>query len=299
LAVKRALKRPRTGGDRGDRDDDDRESVDEGSPVAVWLADPTNATHRDAAAEGIWDVRNRWKLGIIQSRTLDGICNMVKGYMSAGRTVREILAALEDPVTPVNQSVDWTSLRSDEEVVAFLRMTNAKPIRLLIVLHRPPGAAPVSPIPTGLEVWFPVDKFEPPLEYDDPIKDSDVVVRNIAGVGRRRMPTKDHTFEERKYKLREWIVRQQELLRIVKQTHWEKCPNAPIINSDHEDFCYIRNLKRPKCNTGARIVKARAVIPAGRRATALNRAHGVGRIRSKVQGIAAAQFAYEQLNPAG
>jgi len=113
------------------------------------------------------------------------------------------------------------------------------------------------------------------------------------------MPTKDHTFEERKYKLRERIARQQELLRTVKRTHREKCPNAPIIDSDQKDFGYIRNLKRPKCNTGARIVQAHAVIPAGRRATALNRAHGVGRIRSKVRRIAAAQFAWEQLNPVG
>jgi len=41
------------GGDGGDVDDDDRESVDERSPVAVWLADPTDATHRDAAGEWI------------------------------------------------------------------------------------------------------------------------------------------------------------------------------------------------------------------------------------------------------
>jgi len=219
--------------------------------------------------------------------------------MPAGRTVREILAALEDPVTPVNQPASWTSLRSEEEVIAFLRMTNAEPIRLLIVFHRPPGAAPVSPIPTGLEAWFPVDKFKPPLEYNDPIEDSDVVVRNITGVGRRRMPIKDHTFEERKYTLRERIARQQELLRTVKWTYRDKCPNAPIIDSDHEDFCYIRNLKRPKCNTGARIIKAHAVIPAGHQATTLNKAYDVGRIQSKVQGIAAAQFAWEQLNLAG
>jgi len=178
-------------------------------------------------------------------------------------------------------------------------MTNAKPIRLLIILHRTPSAAPVSPILTDLEAWFLVDKFEPLLKYDDPIEDNDVVVWNIVGVGRRRMPTKDHTFEERKYKLQERIARQQELLQTVKQTHREKCPNAPIIDSNHEDFCYIRNLKRPKCNMGARIIKAHAVIPAGRQATALNRAHGVGRIRSKVRGIAAAQFVWEELNPAG
>jgi len=219
--------------------------------------------------------------------------------MLAGRTVREILATLEDPVTPVNQPADWTSLRSDEEVIAFLRMTNTKPIRLLIVLHRPPSATLVSSIPTGLEAWFLVDKFEPPLEYDDPIEDSDAVVQNIVRVGRRRTPTKNHTFEERKYKLREQIAKQQELLRTVKQTHREKCPNASIIDSDHKDFCYIRNLKRPKCNMGARIIKAHAVIPAERRATALNRAYSVGRIQSKVRGIAAAQFVWEQLNPAG
>ena len=73
MTVKRALKRPRTGGDGGNGDDNDGESVDEGSLVAVWLANPTNATYWDAAGEWIWDVRNWQKLGIIQSRTLDGI----------------------------------------------------------------------------------------------------------------------------------------------------------------------------------------------------------------------------------
>jgi len=189
---------------------------------------------------------------------------MVKGYMPAGRTVWEILATLEDPVAPVNQPADWTSLQSDEEVVAVLRITNAKPICLLIVLHRSPSAAPVSPIPTGLEAWFSVDKFKPPLEYDDPIENSDAIVWNIVGVGRRRISTKDYTFEEQKYKLWERIARQQELLRTGKRTHQQKCPNALIIDSAHEDFCYIRNLKRPKCNTSARIIKAHAVIPAGR-----------------------------------
>jgi len=85
------------------------------------------------------------------TRTLDGIWDMVKTYMPAGRTVRQILTALKYPVAGSSQPTDWSSLRSDEEVVAFLQMTNAKPIRLLIVLHRPPSATPVSPVPAGLE----------------------------------------------------------------------------------------------------------------------------------------------------
>ena len=33
------------GGDGDDGDDNDGESMDKESPVAVWLADPTDATH--------------------------------------------------------------------------------------------------------------------------------------------------------------------------------------------------------------------------------------------------------------
>jgi len=59
LAVKRVLKRLRTGGDGGGGDDDDEEEgIEDESPVAVWLADPSDTTHRDAAGECIWDVRN-------------------------------------------------------------------------------------------------------------------------------------------------------------------------------------------------------------------------------------------------
>ena len=177
-------------------------------------------------------------------------------------------------------------------------MTNSKPIRLLVVLHRDAAGPPNTPPPDPLEPYFLVDKFEPPLEYDDHPEDSDALVRNIAGVARGRMPTKDHTFEERKNKIRQRIARQQEIVRSVKLEHKGKFPGPPavIVDSEDEDYCYVRNLTNPKPTTGARIVQARQVIAAGRRATRLQRAMGVGRIVSKVSGINAAQYAWEQLN---
>ena len=121
-----------------------------------------------------------------------------KAYMPAGRNILEIFGALQNP-TPAATTIpaDWSSLKSDVEVLACLQMTNSKPIRLLVVLHRDAAGPPNTPPPHPLEPYFPVDKFERPLEYDDHPEDSDALVRNIAVVARRRMPTKDHTFEER------------------------------------------------------------------------------------------------------
>ena len=68
-----------------------------------------------------------------------------------------------------------------------------------------------------------------------------------------------------------------------------------IVDPEDEDYYYIREVRNPKRTTGARIGKARQLIAAGRRATRLQRAMGVGRIVSKVSGINAAQYAWEQL----
>ena len=157
---------------------------------------------------------------MIHLRTLDGIAVVVHPYLPVGRNIREILGALKDPdPAALTISADWTHLGTDAEVVAFLQMTKSKPIRLLVVLHRAAGGPPNTFSPNPLEPYFPVDKFESLDEYDNPAEDSDVNMRNIAGVARRRMPTKDHTFEERKHKIRERIRRQQETPCAVKLEH--------------------------------------------------------------------------------
>ena len=124
---------------------------------------------------------------------------------------------------------------------AFFKMTESKPIRLLFILHRN-NATPDSPRLDPTQMHFPENKFDPPELYDEHAEDTDAIIQDQAGVGQRRMPTKDNTFEERKYRIRKRIERQQELLRLIKRKHREKFPNLGIIDSDDVDFCYKRFL---------------------------------------------------------
>ena len=290
LAIKRASKRPRI----DESSDEEGQDSTPGNAVAIWLVDPCLAAHK-RNGHWIWDDKARRKLGVVLDRSLDRVWQAAKTYIPQGQSIREILGALEDP-TAANPSIpaDWTSLKTDAEVAAFLKMTYANPIRLLLVLHHN-DARPDTPLPDAGDKYFPEDHFTPEM-YDDPCEDSDAIVRNAAGVAARRMPTKDHTFEERKYRIRKRIRRQEELLRKVEASHREKFPNVGIIDSTHEDYCYIRMLTNPVPKTGAQLILARQVIPTGRRAMRLSLALRAPRLRSKLRGIRAAQFQWEQLN---
>ena len=102
-------------------DDDDDQDNDEsavaqevGKPVAIWLADPAIAAYRDSNNDWMWDVQAESQLAVIHVRTLDGIWDVVKAYMPAGRNIRELLGALENP-TPAGATIppDWYTLKSD------------------------------------------------------------------------------------------------------------------------------------------------------------------------------------------
>ena len=107
---------------------------------------------------------------------VDGIWDMVKAYVPTGRKVQEYWGALADP-DPTNLTfpAGATSLSADGKVLAFLRLTTAKPIHLLIMLHegRQANIAPQ---------YFSLDRFDPPIRYDELDEGSDTVVRNAAGV---------------------------------------------------------------------------------------------------------------------
>ncbi|KAF8430819.1 hypothetical protein BGX38DRAFT_1277596 [Terfezia claveryi] len=281
LAIKRARKRaqPDENSDAEDKVSDGSE--DPGTAVAFWVGNPEIGGHRDING-WIWDVRNRRNMGVIENKTLDGIWNMVKADVPTDRKVHQILEALEGPMAAVLTFLpDYMSLNSDAQVRAFFQITQAKPVRIFILLHSVPPRANTL-LPAGAKPYFDLDRFNPLNEYDDFAKDSDANIRNITG-----------------HELRARVARQEETLREVKREHKRLFPNAGIIDSDDKDYCYIWCLKRPKCTTGPQLIKARQVVGERRRATQLNRHLGVRRFVSKVRGLNAAQHAWEALNDGG
>ena len=186
-------------------------------------------------------------------------------------------------------------MTSDAEVTGFLQMTKAHPIRLLLILHRNDGTRD-TPEADPTVPYFKPQHFDPPEMFDDPAEDTDALIRNTAGVGARRLPIKDYTFEERKWRIRKGIQRQQLLLLRMKREHYLKFPNGGTIDSDHEDFCYQAHLKNPVPNNGHQLVKARQVLASGRQVTNAAIVIGVSRLLAKIRGLRAAQTAWEALN---
>ena len=295
--------KPQPRADDADADDDQADVVHGRDPVALWLADPCDATHKNPSG-WIWNAQNRKKIALIYNTFVEGIWDGIKSYVPAGRTVREILGILEDlDPTVTTRPSDWMRLTDDVEVDAFLTMTTAKPIRILFVLHRNDGN-PNSPLP-GNDTYFPADKFAPSELYDEYAEDTDAIIRDQAGVGQHRMPVTDAGFEERKYRIRQRIYQQQELLIKIKQNHRAKMaeiarrdgvPPVIIYNLDDEEFPYIMYVQRPTANKGALLVQARAAGPVGRQARHLNLHVGVSRFRARARGLIAAQNAWDDLN---
>ncbi|KAF8417017.1 hypothetical protein BGX38DRAFT_1280801 [Terfezia claveryi] len=233
-----------------------------GTAVVFWVCDPEIGGHRDIN-RWIWDERDRSRLGVIQTMTLDGFGIWLKlmflqierfeKYWAHSRT-RTLLTSAFLPTIPVSV------------------LTQSTPNGVT------PFCTPKSQFPPRADPYFELEKFIPRNEYEDFAEDSDANVCNVAGVRRHWMPTKDHTFEQRKYELRGRVACQQETLNNIKKEHKCLFPNAGIIDSDDEGYCYIRCLKRPKITSGAQLVKARQVVAVGRWATRLNRLLGVRRI---------------------
>jgi len=92
--------------------------------------------------------------------------------------VREIIGVLEvaRDVEDVNLTpADDTHRRSDDELDAFLCLTEAKPIRMLVFLHRKSGTRANSALPAEchlLKYYFNLKQFEGPVYYVDEVEDS-------------------------------------------------------------------------------------------------------------------------------
>ena len=142
-------------------------------------------------------------------------------------------------------------------------MIKADPIQMLVVLARTPGNG-VPDTPLGLEeTYFARDRFDPPLMYDNPAEDSDAITRNRIGLAKRRMPTVDHTFEDRKQAIQKRINRQIMLLNTVSAAHRAKFPNLDIYEPGSQEWA-LMELFDPKPTWGVDIVWAQYSIVYGK-----------------------------------
>ena len=263
--------------------------------VRIFLVDPGRGNKvKNDKNEYLWDGCPSHCVAMMRSPSLLEIVDKIRSKIPAGRTVRAIYGALESP-NRTGDIPDATRLQSDEEVEAFIDITSSKPIRLQVILYRDPNANPVvadSPPPDDGD-YFPADFLDAAEMYDEPAEDSDALRRNLAGVAKRAYPKTDANFEERKLKIRKRIKRQNRALLQMKAKHREMFPDAAIINSDDEDWFYLKGL-RPKVQTGKQMVAARPAAAAGTAAAAADLAANPNQTReaARVVGQIAADAEY-------
>ncbi|KAF8435237.1 hypothetical protein BGX38DRAFT_1275142 [Terfezia claveryi] len=235
LAIKRARKRAHAHENSDEEEDISDAGKAVGTAVAFRVYDPEIGEHRDING-WIWDELDRRNLVVIQIKTLDGIWDMVKAHVPADRKVREILGAFKDPNPPnLSFPANYTGFHSDTVVKAFFRMSKSDPVRLMVLLHSVPPRANTPP---------------------EPILTSNL--RSLSpGTNMKILPR----ILMRTYAMSLGSVG----IGCLQETILSN--NASIIDSDDEDYCYIRYLKRPKINSGPQLVKARQVVAVGRQAT--------------------------------
>ena len=84
-----------------------------------------------------------------------------------------------------------------------------------------------APPPRGMNAtyYFKPGRFDIPEYYDDPLEDSRKEITKRVG-GKRRVPRKDHKFEDRLNDIRRRIQRQQDLLASLEVKHKAAFPGA-------------------------------------------------------------------------
>ena len=199
-----------------------RQKYDEGHAVVMYILDPGNAAHRDPiTGQWLWDLHGLKKLAVIYEPSINELHLKLSANIPSGRKVREIIGALQN-VNDQGVLSDVARIQSDEDLDAFLRLTEAKPIKLLAILHKVPADGANTPPPADVNLnnhYFKLTRFDAPEYYQDPLEDSEVEVSKRAGGGRRLVPRKDHTFEDRLSDIRRRIQRQQDMLRSLEQKH--------------------------------------------------------------------------------
>ena len=206
-----------------------RPRYEDGRPVVLYVLDLADATNYDPQLnDWHWDLPSIKKLAVIYDSLINDFHVKVSTHLLDGRKVREIIGTLANPqpynagvVPPKQTQSETTYIRSDKDLDVFLQLTDAQPIKLLIILHMLVQDGPNTPPLSGTNAntfYFPLSHFDGPEYYVDSLGDSDAKVRVRVG-GKRGVLLEDHKFEERLEDLWHRIRRQENLLTKLERKH--------------------------------------------------------------------------------
>ena len=166
---------------------------------------------------------------VIFEPSLNDLHIKISAHIPEGRKVRELIGALENsPATELSKPpTDTSHIRSDEDLDAFLCLTEARPIEILAILHKLAVDGGSTPPPPGTtNYYFPLGRFDGPEYYMDDVEDSEEEVANRAGSARRGVPRKNNKFEERLKDIRRRIRHHKALLTTIEGKHKAVVPQV-------------------------------------------------------------------------
>ena len=122
--------------------------------MVIYILYPNVAMHRttDANNKKIWkcDLTGIKMLTVLYEPLLNDLHVRISTHIPNGRKVRVIRGALDnaDPNNNPPAPTDTSNITSDNNLDAFLQLTEAKLIKLLVILHQVAGRnSPTPPLP--------------------------------------------------------------------------------------------------------------------------------------------------------
>ena len=266
--------------------DESHPKTNGGRTVYIYMLDLENQAHRDENDDWVWHVPAGRQVAVLYIQGIAEVISKAGWRVPEGRTVCEVFGGLENPlpredgvVDPNDPPTDWLRLTTDEEVDGFLRLMGAKPIRLLVCLHRDPRAVPRVPDtpppeedPHPGKFYFSADMFDKDKWEQDLVEDSDAESRKRAGLGARHVPKADHRFEDRIEEVWRRIRRQQAMLDDLERKHKAKYP-AAIHETDAGGHLRQSIYGDNDSLTGHEVILFRAVVRKWKRKYASLKAH--------------------------
>ena len=211
-----------------------------------------------------WNLPGAKKMVVIFEPSLNNLYIKISAHIPKGRKVSELIGALENPpaANASKPSTDTSHIRSDEDLDAFLLLTEAKPIKILAILHKLAADGGSTPPPTGAtNYYFPLGRFDGPEYYMDDVEDSEEEVANRAGSGRRGVPRKDNKFQGRLKDIRIRIRCQKALLASIEGKHKAVFPEA-VHEGDPGGGLRVLTYRTDDQLTGKQVIAFRQVITA-------------------------------------